>query len=76
MEPHHSQQNPAERRIKTIKNYTSKIMDCPGAPSKTWFLCLVFVVFLLIHTPLNGKTVNDKSVLDTQQRQLERQNSE
>ena len=29
-------------------------MDCPGAPSKTWFLCLLYVVFLLIHTALEA----------------------
>ena len=32
--PHHPQQNPAERRIKTIKTYTSKILDRTGAPSR------------------------------------------
>ena len=40
-EPHNPQQNPVERHIKTIKNYTSKIMDQTGAPSETWFLCLL-----------------------------------
>ena len=48
--PHHPQQNPAERRIKTVKTYTSKIMDQTGAPPKTWFLCLLYSVYLLNHT--------------------------
>ena len=37
------QQNPAERRIKTVKTYTSKIMDCTGAPS--WNVVPLSAVF-------------------------------
>ena len=48
--PHHPQQNPAKHHIKTVKTYTSKIMDRIGAPPKTWFLCLLYLVYLLNHT--------------------------
>ena len=48
--PHHPQQNSVERHIKTVKNYTSKIMDRMGAPPETWFLCLLYSVYLLNHT--------------------------
>ena len=53
-ELHHPQQNPAERRIKTIKIYISNIMDHTGAPSQTWFLCLLYEVFLLNHTAVEA----------------------
>ena len=53
-EPHCPQQNPAEHRIKTIKNYTSKILDHTRALSITWLLCLLYVVFLLNHTTVEA----------------------
>ena len=49
-EPHQQQQNPAERRIQTIKNTTNQIMDRTGAPAHTWLLCLLYVCYLLNHT--------------------------
>ena len=33
-EPHHPQQNPAERRIKTVKQLTLRLLDRSGAPRK------------------------------------------
>ena len=45
--PGHPQQNPAERRIKTVKNTTGKIMDRTGAPGYLWYLCMLYVVYLL-----------------------------
>ena len=53
-EPHHPQQNPAERRIKVIKTYASKIMDRTGAPPEMWFLCLLYSVYLLNHTAVES----------------------
>ena len=50
-EPHHPQQNPSRMQSQDHqKLHQNKIMDCTGAPSKTWFLCLLYVVFLLNHT--------------------------
>ncbi|MEL7196406.1 MAG: reverse transcriptase domain-containing protein, partial [Bacteroidota bacterium] len=49
-EPHQQQQNPAERRIQTLKTTTNRIMDRTGAPPDTWLLCLLYVCFLLNHT--------------------------
>ena len=42
---------------KLCQNYTSKIMDRTGAPPKTWFLCLLYSVYLataasLLHAQL------------------------
>ena len=73
-EPHQQQQNPAERRIQTIKNTSNRIMDRTGAPGFTWLLCLLYVCYLLNHTfnesikdvPLNkltGSTVDISPLL-------------
>ena len=73
-EPHQQQQNPAERRIQTIKNTSNRIMDRTGAPAFTWLLCLLYVCYLLNHTfnegikavPLNkltGSTVDISPLL-------------
>jgi hypothetical protein len=39
-EPHQQHQNPAERQYQNIKQLS-------GAPAYTWFLCLMYVCFLL-----------------------------
>ena len=73
-EPHQQQQNPAERRIQTIKTTSNRIMDRLGAPAYTWLLCLLYVCYLLNHTyndtiknvPLNrltGTTVDISPLL-------------
>ena len=49
-EPHQQQQNPAERRIQTVKGMTNRIMDRTGAPGYTWLLCLIYVCFLMSRT--------------------------
>ena len=46
-EPHNQQQNPAERRIQTVKNGTQKIMDRTNAPPFIWLECLIFYVAIL-----------------------------
>ena len=56
-EPHQQQQNPAERRIQTIKMTSNRIMDRVGAPAFTWLLCLLYVCYLLNHT--YNDTIND-----------------
>jgi hypothetical protein len=48
-EPHQQHQNPAERRYKTIKNWTNRILDRTRAPAETWLLALQYVCFLLNH---------------------------
>jgi transposase InsO family protein len=58
-EPHHQQQNPAERRIQDIKRVVNQILDRSGAPEELWFLCTEYIVYLLNRTSLlaiNGKT--------------------
>ena len=63
-EPHQQQQNPAERRIQTVKTTSNRVMDRTGAPAHTWLLCLLYVCYLLNHTynesikgvPLNNLT--------------------
>ena len=49
-EPHQQQQNPAERRIQTLKNITNHILDRTGAPDYTWLLCLKYVCYLTNRT--------------------------
>jgi len=48
-EPYHQNQNPAERRYRTIKNWTNTIMNRTGAPAYCWLLCLQYVCYLLNH---------------------------
>jgi hypothetical protein len=48
-EPHNQQQNFAENRIRTLKDWTNRIMDRVGAPEGTWLLCVQYVAELLSH---------------------------
>ena len=48
-EPYHQNQNPFERHYSRIKRYTNNIMNRCGAPAYTWFLCLLYVCYLLNH---------------------------
>ena len=47
MEPHHPQQNPAERRIGTIKELTRRILDRSGAPAYLWYCAMLYAGGLL-----------------------------
>ena len=38
-EPHHPNQNPAERRIQEVKKTSNMIMDRTGCPGHLWYLC-------------------------------------
>jgi hypothetical protein len=49
-EPHHPQQNPAERRIGEVKKYAEKIMDRTGAPAYLWLFCMLYITYLLNRT--------------------------
>jgi len=49
-EPKHQHQNPAERRINTIKDATNRLMDRVGAPDFTWYLALSYVCYVYNHT--------------------------
>ena len=49
-EPKQQHQNPAERRIQTVKMRTNVVMDRVGAPDNTWLLCLLYVCYLLNYT--------------------------
>ena len=46
-EPHNQQQNPAERRIQTIKRGTQEIMDRTGSPKFMWFECLTYYTAIM-----------------------------
>ena len=46
-ETHYQQQNPAERRIKTVKNGVNRIMDRRATPKLMWFECLRFFCSVL-----------------------------
>lgn len=46
-EPHHQHQNFAESRYATVKCWVNTILNHTGAPSKLWFLCTVYVCYLL-----------------------------
>jgi len=48
-EPHHQQQNYAERRIQELKKYTNGIMGCTGTPPSLLLLCLIYIIYLLNH---------------------------
>ena len=53
-EPHHPQQNPAERRIQDIKCTTAKVMDRTGTPEFLWFYAMSYVTQVLNHTALES----------------------
>ena len=46
-EPYHQNQNFAEDRIDDVKRNTNTLMDRTGTPADLWFLCIMFVCFLL-----------------------------
>jgi hypothetical protein len=46
-EPHNQQQNPAERRIQTLKGNTNQIMDRTGTPVYMWFECMSYMTSIL-----------------------------
>ena len=48
-ESYHHNQNPAEWRYRTIKSWTNTVMNRSGAPANCWFLCLIYVCYLLNH---------------------------
>jgi hypothetical protein len=45
--PHHQHQNFAENRYATIKRWVNAIMNRTGAHPSLWFLCVVYVCWLL-----------------------------
>ena len=49
-EPEQQHQNPAERRIQTVKSRTNLVLDRSGAPAYAWLLCLLYVCYLLNYT--------------------------
>ena len=56
-EPYHQNRNPAERRYRTIKSWTSTVMNRSGAPANCWLLCMIYVCYISNHIAcgaLNG----------------------
>jgi hypothetical protein len=52
-EPHQQHQNYAENRYQTVKTMGNTILDCMGAPSYTWLLCITYNCFILNFTVVN-----------------------
>ena len=53
-EPHHPNQNPAERRIGTIKRTTNHVMSRTDSPKDLWFMCMQYVVMILNHVAVKS----------------------
>ena len=53
-EPYHQHQNFAERRCNTLKIHVNRVMNRSGAPTNTWFLCLMYVCFVLNRVSVDG----------------------
>ena len=58
LDPYHQNQNPTERRYRTIKSWTNTVMmKRSGAPANCWLCCVIYVCYLLNHIAcgaLNG----------------------
>ena len=48
-EPHHPNQNPAERRIQFIKGTHDTVMRKTKSPGDIWYLCLIYIARVLNH---------------------------
>jgi hypothetical protein len=48
-EPHHQNQNPAERRYQDLKRVTNRLLDRTGSPPELWLLALKYAAYLLNH---------------------------
>ena len=67
-EPHHPNQNPAERRIQEVKKTSNNIMHRTGAPGHLWYLCIQYVAYLLnriAHRRLDFRTPIEVAVRET-----------
>ena len=67
-EPHHPNQNPAERRIQEVKKTSLIIMDRSGAPSSLWYLALQYTAYLLnriAHPLLNNRMPIERCIGET-----------
>ena len=53
-EPHHPNQNPAERRIQDIKNLSNTIMDRTNTPEDLWYLAAQYSAYLLNHLAMKS----------------------
>ena len=57
-EPYVPNQNPAEWSYRTMKAWTDTVMKRSGATANCWFLCLIYVCYVLSHIAceaLDGK---------------------
>ncbi len=61
-EPHHPNQNLAERRIQDVKNLTNTLMDRTGTPPHLWYLATEYSVYLLNH--LASRTLKWKTPIE------------
>ena len=63
-EPHNPQQNPAERKIKTVKNGILRLMDKTDTPDILWFLCCLYwcgLLNVIALRKLNWRTPTEKA---------------
>ena len=61
-EPHHQNQNLAERRIQEVKKLSNQMLDRTGAPPSLWLLCVFYVVYLL--NRLSSETLDWKTPIE------------
>ena len=61
-EPHHLNQNPAERRIQDIKKTSNVMMDRTGTPADLWYLSVEYSAYLLNH--LANETLDWKTPIE------------
>ena len=53
-EPHHPNQNPAERQIQDVKSTSNLLMNRTNTPENLWFLCASYVAYLLNHLAMKS----------------------
>ena len=61
-EPHHPNQNPAERRIQDVKKMSNVIMDRTDSPADLWYLSVEYSAYLLNH--LANETLDWKTPIE------------
>ena len=67
-EPHHPQQNPAERRIGTVKELSRRLLDRSGAPAYLWYRAMLHAANLLnvtAHANLLWRTPTEAAFRET-----------
>ena len=64
-EPKHPWQNPAERKIQSVKKAVNRLMDRTNCPEFLWFQCTIFICMLMnvmANRQLNWRTPMEKGL--------------